>query len=227
MESTSRATAEPKPAQSMTTAKQVSPCASSEEAKRAVRDLQRGRGGEHSFRILHDRFYPRVDRFLARWVFSPDERLDLTQDVFLRIYSGLKGYRGEGSLDGWVLRITQNVYRKWRDRQPGGKYASPATVPFEDRRSREESQPRSPLDEVIGREQIEALRRAVSKLPPRMRQAMELRLYQDRPVGEIGTALGISQQTVKVHLFQARKRLGHELQEQFGDIDIPDGEERP
>lgn len=88
-----------------------------EEVARAVLDFQRGADREKSFELLFRRFRPRIERFLAARVFSPEERLDLTQAIFLRIYRGLEGYRGEGSLEGWVLQIALNVYRKWRDHQ--------------------------------------------------------------------------------------------------------------
>src|SRR5512134_3094909 len=102
-----------------------SPRAGPEDLVRAVLDFQRGADREKSFELLFRRFHPRVERFLAPRVFSPEERLDLTQAIFLRIYQGLDGYRREGSLEGWVLHIAFNVYRKWRDRQPGGRQAVP------------------------------------------------------------------------------------------------------
>lgn len=203
-----------------------------EEMDRAVRRFQRGDNKEASFRLLHEHYHPKVERFLARKVYSTEERLDLTQDVFLRIYTGLEGFRGDGSLDGWVLRITQNVYRKWRDRQPGGKYARPATVRFEDRRD-PPALPESlgsPLFELLGRERQQALREGLTELPNRMRQAMSLHL-QERSVKEIATALGISPQTAKVHLFQARKKLKQALPGELGEtnaeIDAPQSEEPP
>ncbi len=107
-----------------------SPRGGPEEIVRAVLDFQRGADREKNFELLFRRFRPRIERFLASRVFSPEERLDLTQMTFLRIYQGLEGYRGEGSLEGWVLRIAFNVYRKWRDRQPGGRQAVPE-IPFE------------------------------------------------------------------------------------------------
>src|SRR6185369_17097652 len=97
------------------------PSAGPEDLLRAVHDFQRGADREKSFELLFRRFRPRIERFLAPRVFSPEERLDLTQAIFLRIYRGLEGYRGEGSLEGWVLQIAVNVYRHWRDRQPGGR----------------------------------------------------------------------------------------------------------
>jgi RNA polymerase sigma-70 factor (ECF subfamily) len=196
---------------------------------RAVLDFQRGTDREKSFELLFRRFQPRVERFLASRVFSPEERLDLNQTTFLQIYRGLEGYRGEGSLEGWVLQIACNVYRKWRDRQPGGRHAVPE-VPFEESRGDPEPSPAadfaspsavaSPLDGVVRRERLETVRAAIEELPPKQRLCMELRVYQERSMQEIAAVLRISPETVKAHLFQARQRLWDKLHHVFGTLEF-------
>ena len=200
-----------------------------QDVVRAVLDFQRGADREKSFELLFRRFRPRLERFLAPRVFSPEERLDLTQAIFLRVYQGLEGYRGEGSLEGWLLQIAFNVYRNWRDRQPGGRHAVPE-VPFADSPGAPEPSPAadfaspstaaSPLDRVVRQERLEALRQAIGELPPKQRLCMELRVYQERSMQEIATALRISPETVKAHLFQARQRLWDKLHGTFGTIDF-------
>jgi RNA polymerase sigma-70 factor (ECF subfamily) len=205
------------------------PRTGSEELVRAVRDFKRGVDREKSFELLFRRFRPRVERFLAPRVFSPEERLDLTQAIFLRIYRGLEGYRGEGSLEGWVLQIALNVYRKWRDRQPGGPQASPE-IALEDLSEAPEPEPAagfpspsatgSALDHIVRRERVEALRKAILELAPKQRLCMELRVYQERSIQEIAGALRISPETVKAHLFQARQRLWDKLHATLGTIEF-------
>jgi len=206
-----------------------SPRAGPEDVLRAVRDFQRGIDREKSFELLFRRFRPRIERFLASRVFSHEERLDLTQAIFLRIYQGLEGYRGEGSLEGWVLQIAFNVYRKWRDRQPGGRNASPE-VSFDDPPDAPEpsvmesfpspSTAASPFDQAVRQERLEALRQAIGELAPKQRRCVELYVYQERRVQEIATVLRISPETVKAHLFQARQRLWDKLHPLFGTIDF-------
>jgi RNA polymerase sigma-70 factor, ECF subfamily len=205
-----------------------SPRAGSEALLSAVRDFQRGTDREQSFEVLFRHFRPRIERFLGPRVYSREERLDLTQAIFLRIYRGLEGYRGEGSLEGWVLQVAVNVYRKWRDRQPGGRHAVPE-VPFEDTVPPEPaaaapfpsaSAAASPLDRAERRERLESLRAAIGELAPKQRLCMELRVYQERSVQEIAAALRISPETVKAHLFQARQRLTDKLHHRFGAIDF-------
>lgn len=200
-----------------------------DEVARAVRDFQRGADRDKSFETLFRRFHPRVERFLASRVFSPDERLDLTQAIFLRIYKGLEGYRGEGSLEGWILHIAFNVYRGWRDRQPGGRHAV-AEVPFEESPGAPEPKPAadftspsvaaSPLDRVVRQERLAALRAAIGELPPKQRLCVEMRVYQDRGLQEIAVALRISPETVKAHLFQARQKLWDKLHGTFGNLEF-------
>ncbi len=207
----------------------VRPPAGPEDLVRAVRDFQRGIDRETSFELLFRRFQPRVERFLAPRVFSPEERLDLTQAIFLRIYKGLEGYRGEGSLEGWVLHIAFNVYRDWRDRQPGGRHAVPE-IPIEDfpvapepspaAQSPSPSATASPLDRIVREERLEALRRAIGELAPKQRLCVELHVYQERTMQEIAVALRISPETVKAHLFQARQRLWDKLHTAFGTIEF-------
>lgn len=200
-----------------------------EEVVRAVLDFQRGADREKSFELLFRRFRPRIERFLGPRVFSPEERLDLTQAIFLRIYQSLEGYRGEGSLEGWVLQIACNVYRKWRDHQPGGRHAVPE-IPFEDASAAPEpsspthfsssSAAASPLDHVVRQERLEALREVIQELAPKQRLCMEAYVYQERSVQEIAAVLRISPETVKAHLFQARQRLGDKLRHKFGTIEF-------
>jgi RNA polymerase sigma-70 factor (ECF subfamily) len=203
-----------------------------EAVERAVQDFQRGHEREKSFEVLFHRYRPRLERFLAHRVFSPDERLDLTQEILLRIYQGLNGYRGEGSLDGWVLQIAFNAYRKWRDRQPGGRHARPEVL-FDPAQAPEPmpgAQPTaltgtpsaaaSPLDRMVRQQGEQALREAIEKLPRQQRLCLALRLYQERSMKEIAVALRISPETVKVHLFQARHRLLEILQGTFEAIEF-------
>jgi RNA polymerase sigma-70 factor (ECF subfamily) len=208
---------------------------SREEIQRAVVGFQAGEDRRGHFRTLHRFFHPRVERFLARRVFSPEERLDLNQEVFLRIYQNLEGFRGDGSLDGWVIRITQNVYRKWRNRQPGGPSAGPEMIRLEARQRLTETTvlhrspqspdvPGSPLEEVLGRERAERLRSAIGELPPRMRHALQMSVYQERSIREIADLLRVAPGTVKAHLFKAREALRAKLADQFDGLDLPSQE---
>ena len=52
-----------------------------------------------------------VYRFAARWLADPDQALDVAQDVFVRAFNGLKGYRGDSRFRTWLFSITLNAAR--------------------------------------------------------------------------------------------------------------------
>ena len=93
-----------------------------ERIARAVRQFKRGRDRERSFRLLFDHYYGVVQGFFAQRVSTPEDRLDLTQETFLRVYKGLEGYRMEADFGTWLFRIAFNTHLKWlrslRSRRP-------------------------------------------------------------------------------------------------------------
>ena len=68
------------------------------------------RDPEGSFRVLFDGYYDLVQGFFAQRVATAEDGLDLTQETFLRVYKGLKGYRGEADFGTWVFRIAFNTH---------------------------------------------------------------------------------------------------------------------
>jgi len=196
------------------------------EVEQALDRCRRGVEIDHSFRIVYLHYLPRVERFLQRLVFSPVERLDLTQEIFLKVYRGLEGYSGDAEFEHWVMRIAHNTYRTWRDHQPGGRHAS-REAPVDPDRLRPDpaaggsslnqdwARARTPLDDVMEKERRRALIEAVERLPARMRHAIALRIWRDRSIKEIAVALRISPETAKVHLFLARKKLREDLRSRY------------
>ncbi len=189
----------------------------------AVAAFQRGEDRERNFRILFDTYYEPTLHFLAKRVSSPEDRLDLTQETFLRVYKGLEGYRGEAQFGTWVFRIAFNTYLKWLRRVRTDDKGPDAVKGTEDLEGAWEddapvavSTRESPLDQALQNERRMALRRAIEELPEQMRRCTELRIYHDLSYREIAVVMRRSIETVKVHLFQARKK----LKGSFDDIQL-------
>ena len=185
-----------------------------ERVEQAIADFQRGVDRERSYRFLFDSYYEPTRHFLARKVSSPEDCLDLTQETFLRVYKGLKGYRGEARFGTWVFRIAFNTFLKWLrrasndDRGPEAfKGAEDLEGAWDDEQPIAVSTEGSPLDHTLHEERRAALRRAIQELPEQMRRCTELRIDQELSYREIAVVMRLSIETVKVHLFQARKKL--------------------
>jgi RNA polymerase sigma-70 factor (ECF subfamily) len=183
---------------------------------RAVENLRRGIDRERSFRVIFDHFFPIVQAFLSRRVNSPEDRLDLNQEIFLRVYRGIAGYRGDAQIGTWVFRIAYNTWAKWLRRK--GLPEIPLDLdPGEESTGGAMSDPPmhapSALDRVLAGERRDGLMAAVAELPDQMRRCVELRLRHDLSYREIAAVLNLSIETVKVHFFQARKKLRRSLEE--------------
>jgi RNA polymerase sigma-70 factor (ECF subfamily) len=189
----------------------------SESVQQIVERLQAGPIREEDFRRLFDLYYPRVHHFFARRGFPPQDCLDLTQETFLGIYRGIGTFRREARFETWLFKIAANAYRK-RLRWGAAEKREATEVPLasgeegEGRARHEPSAPQTPAGEdLLRKERSRMLREAIEKLPEQMRRCLMLRVYQEMKYREIATLLRLSPETVKVHLFQARRRLQEEL----------------
>jgi RNA polymerase sigma factor (sigma-70 family) len=160
-----------------------------------------------AFRRLFERFHRPMERFFARRGVPPEDCRDLTQEALLGIYRGLEGWRPEARFSTWVFHIAATTYLKHLRSQAAAKRRG-HEVPVEDASP---SEPERQLDAVLGAERSRALRSAVAGLPDAMRRCLLLRIDQDLKYREIAAVLRVSPETVKAHLFQARRRLGSEL----------------
>lgn len=213
----------PRPAPNLPSSTETEDPACDQELAAAIDQLRRGRKNDESFRLVFDHFYPPVQRFLSKRVFSPEDRLDLTQEIFLRIYKGVEGFRGDSQFGTWVFRIAYTTYLKWlrkarsEENRDSVLAAAEAEGPvWEDEAPAVVDPAPSPLERSLGDERRLQLQQAIEKLPDKMQQCTRLRIYQDLSYREIAVTMRLSIETVKVHLFQARKKLRNLLQ----DIDF-------
>lgn len=194
-----------------------------------VAAFQRGEDREQSFQILVERFFRPIHGFFAKRVRSPEDRLDLTQETFFRAYKSLDAFRGDSKLSTWLFRIafyTYQHYLRTGNLQGGrvpGETVSLSPVDDLDPEQRSvvlRSEAPGADAALLKDEERRLLSEAIRDLPPKMRRSVSLRVYQDRSYQEIADTMGISIQTVKAHLFQARQQLRRRLQDYFDDVDF-------
>lgn len=203
-----------------------STAARSEIVRQILAEMQSGSAKEEHFRRLVDLYYTPVYQVFSKRGFAPDDCLDLTQETFLGIYTGIGSFRREADFDTWLFKIAMNAFRKrlrWRSADKrrgeevsidGGEDDEAMPIPLAS------SEP-APAEAALQRERSQVLRKAMDKLPEQMRKCMALRVDQDLKYREIAVVLRVSSETVKAHLFQARKRLQEMLGPYFRDS-LPD-----
>jgi RNA polymerase sigma-70 factor (ECF subfamily) len=186
-----------------------------------VRQLMDGRNIEENFRKLFQTYCSPVSAFFSRNGFSIEDCQDLTQEVFLAVYKGLDGLRSEAAFVGWLFSIARHIGFHHLDRQ--GK--SPRAIPVhaEDASGEEldivGSIPASgpdPLGMVLQQERVDVIREALQGLPARVQDCLRARLVDGLKYSEIGEQLGISENTVAVHVHRGLKNLKTNLKRFFG-----------
>jgi len=199
------------------------PEAGSDLLAEAIRRFQQGKDRQGSFRFLYQTYFRAIERFFARKGLSPEDCLDLTQETLIGIYKGLDGYEHRQRFSAWLYRIATTVHLK-RLRTAATAKRAVVEVSRDGMEHPEATLavPGPQLDGLLDAERWRALKAAVAELPEQMRDCLTLRLYHQLSYGEIATVKKISIETVKAHLFRARKK----LQEKLADFAPGDLEEQ-
>ncbi len=156
------------------------------------------------FDAVAELYRPKVFRFALASLGDADAANTITQDCLLRVYQARSRFRGECSLNSWIMRIAVNLVRDYQRnrRLRFWKRTMQATPPPETLAASEDAS-RSPEERAALRERVEAVWRATRSLPDRQRTVFLLRFVQDMDILEIAVATGMKEGTVKTHLFRA------------------------
>jgi RNA polymerase sigma-70 factor (ECF subfamily) len=179
-------------------------------------------GDVDAWEEIVQRHHRRIYNLCYRFVGSPEDAQDLTQEVFIKIYRTLKSYDvGRGALVTWVSTITRNLlvdhFRKTKqDRVTDSLDAAPSehedAMPLSDQ-IQDKGLP--PDAGVQSREARETVHRALQKLSPELREAVILRDLQDMDYREIATVLRVPEGTVKSRINRGRAELARLLQRTY------------
>jgi RNA polymerase sigma-70 factor (ECF subfamily) len=157
-----------------------------------------GRPG--AFDLVVERHQRAVYQLCYRFVGNHEDASDLTQDVFLRAYRGLRNFRGHSSLGTWLYRIGVNVCLN----RVSAK--APRTEPIDDRQHVDARRERAD-DGMLRSERAARVRAAIAQLPRKQRAALILRIYHDMAHQDIAATLGSSVGAVKANVFHALQNL--------------------
>jgi RNA polymerase sigma-70 factor (ECF subfamily) len=160
-----------------------------------------GRSG--AFDLIVERHRRPVYQLCYRFVGNHEDASDLSQDVFLRAYRGLRRFKGQSSLATWLYRIAVNVsLNKVSAKTPLAQGADPL-----DEQQFVDERQESPSDRLLRQERGIRVRRAIAKLPRKQRLTLVLRLFHEMSHQEIAEVLGSSVGAVKANFFHAMNNL--------------------
>jgi RNA polymerase sigma-70 factor (ECF subfamily) len=149
-----------------------------------------------AFDVIVERHRRSVYQLCYRFVSNHEDASDLSQDVFLRAYRGLRAFRGQSSIGTWLYRIGVNVCL---NRVSAKKLASESI----DDRQFVDTRSESASDAVLKAERAARVRAAIAELPRKQRATLILRMYHEMSHQEIADVLGSSVGAVKANFFHA------------------------
>jgi RNA polymerase sigma-70 factor (ECF subfamily) len=169
-------------------------------------------GQEHLFETLVRRYQTRILSHVARMVGSRDDALDLSQEIFLKVFGALDRFNPEFRFSTWLFRIAGNAaIDHLRKRKP-------RTIPLETTDSdghvsspEYKSSDLDPFGQLRNTERGDAIARAIADLPAEFRELIALRHFTGLSYEEIAEIKNMPLGTVKNKLFRARAVLKERL----------------
>jgi len=154
-------------------------------------------GDEQAFDELLERYERKVFNGALRMVNSREDALDITQNVFLKVYQNLERFNARYKFFSWIYRIMVNESINFLNKR---KPVDPVDESLP-------SSQRGPLESLRGVELSEAVQDTLMQLKPDYRTIIVLRHFHGHSYREMGEILEIREEMVKSRLFSGRKML--------------------
>ncbi|WP_296325325.1 sigma-70 family RNA polymerase sigma factor [Treponema sp. UBA3813] len=149
-------------------------------------------------------FYKKRVRALGMSFFKNEaDTDDFMQEVFIKAYTNLSKFRGESSFSTWLTSIAYNTAVNAKNRRK--EY-----LPISDEENIED-QNLTPEKNQIRKMTVLAVREAVKDLPEKFALCVELYFFYDNSHAEISEITGLPVNTIKSHIFRAKKILREKL----------------
>jgi len=178
--------------------------------------IQAQKGNQSAFEELVYRYDRSVLSIALKYSINEDDAKDLYQEVFIRVYKGLKNFRFQSEFSTWLFRITTNVCLTYKSRSKHhfmvsidndfgddeNEFTKKEEIEYEGL-SPEEISSASDLGEIVNA--------AVESLSPKQRMTFVLKHYEGYKIREIAEMMNCKEGTVKKYLFDAVKNLRKKL----------------
>jgi len=172
------------------------------------------RGDSAAFEVLCKQSASKVFHMARRMMRNNEDAEDVVQESFQQAFIHLKSFNGNSRFSTWVSRIAINAaLMKLRKKRGFWDVSLDESAETEEPSSRIDVEDEGPNPEQLyaRQERQRILSRAMNKLTPGMRKAIELRELDERSTEETARIMGISVSAVKARVFHGRRKLRERL----------------
>lgn len=169
-------------------------------------------GDRAAFQLFFETYKDRVYSIALHFTCDESSARDISQQVFLKLFSAIKGFRQDSQITTWLYRIVANACMD--ERRSRRRF-----VPLE----KEGGAPRmvakqSQEENFIRRQLADSVREAIADLSPKLRLPVLLKYIEGLSYEEIAESLGISMGTVASRLNRGHKALAQKLAHLRGEL---------
>lgn len=188
--------------------------------------LAPGASGQRAFARMVQGTHEKFLGFIRRQLPSPDECLEVLQEVYLAVHKGLPGFEGKSKLTTWIFSLAHHkICDRIGDRNRGhrklteSREAALSTEDAGTERWDGITAWDAPPDRLSARNAVEGLiGKAVEALPEAARQVYQLRDVEGLSGDEAAEVLGITPDNVRVQLHRARKQIVEWVREKMAGV---------
>lgn len=173
-----------------------------------VTELQAGSDAAFDWLVTH--YHAAVYNLIYGILSDPADAADVTQEVFLKAFRGIRGFRRGSSLKTWLYRIAVREalnqrrwcwrHHRWQASIDAETEDGHAALELEDAES-------TPFEQLAARELQAAIRSALASVPEQFRSAVILRDLEGLSYEEVAEVLEVSVGTVKSRILRGRRAL--------------------
>jgi len=165
------------------------------------------RGDLEAFELLIEQFQKRVITTSWRMLGNQDDANDAAQEVFIRVYRYLRGFRSDQDFAGWLYRIIVNVCRDYAKRRKQESRFVSLDFEVESGNLRALTSEHNVEREAIQLQEQAMIADALNTLSKKERAAIVLRDLEGLSSQEVARILGSSQATVRSQISSARAKI--------------------
>ena len=160
-------------------------------------------GNTSAFAELMSLYKKRIEARGMSCFKNPADTEDFAQDVFLKAYTKLDSFRGESLFSTWLTRMAYNTAINAVNRRP--EYVSIADE------SLLPDNGLTPEEKELRLLTMEAVRESLKELPDKYKIVLDLYFFYDNSYTEISEITSLAENTVKSHIFRAKKLLREKI----------------
>jgi RNA polymerase sigma-70 factor (ECF subfamily) len=167
------------------------------------------RGDKQAFNLLVGKYQHKVASLIARYVHSPGDVADVSQEAFIKAYRALPNFRGESAFYTWLYRIAVNTAKNYlvaQGRRPPATDVDAQDAEFYDG-AEALSETATPEQLLLSDEIKNVVFATIEGLPDDLRSAITLRELDGLSYDEIAEVMECPVGTVRSRIFRAREAI--------------------